>query len=83
VMYVIQQTAGHQTYSIIALRGATLATTEGIRGVTAATATPWTIRSRIPIRNMHLHSEIQSIALPAMRMTSIVKTITLAEKAVL
>ena len=46
-------------------------------------ATPWTIRFRILIRNMLPRSEIQSIALPVMRMISQVKAIISAAEAVL
>ena len=46
-------------------------------------AAPLTIRFRILIRNMHPRSEIQSIALPVMRVISNVKVITSAEKAAL
>ena len=49
----------------------------------AATAIPWTIRFRIPICNMHLRSEMQSIVLPVMRVISIEKEITLAERTAL
>ena len=49
----------------------------------AATAIPWTIHFRILIRNMHLRSELQSIVLPVMRVISIEKEITLAERTAL
>ena len=74
--------AGRPASSVI-LQQTTRVITAGTQGVVAATATPWTIRFRIPICNMHHRNEMQSIVLPVMRVISKEKEITLVERTAL